>query len=515
MNESVQHISQSRRVVDWIESAANRIDLILDRHFWKWASVIVAISLLFSIYLDVHLKMWVDEFYTLLIAKQANVHELVKAISEGCDGQPPLYSILVHYILHWIHQDALAARLLSTIGYYFMPLCVAAFCRRRMPATYALCAELIAIYVPWYYATEGRSYGLLIGFAGIALYCWQLAVNNRHRRIVIPIFALCLTAMTALHYFSMFFAVPFVVGEIVRRKTSKKIDWPILASMLFIPLVLVFHYPLIVEVRHFQSHFWAQPGLFGLYWGVGDSLAWKILNIAILLFMMIEMLFITLRIQFKFDNLFNSHEWSTLATFFVLPSLVAIMATFTTHSFTDRYNIWAIPALSILAVALICTVVRCRAIIGAGLLIFMITFTVRHGMLRLTEVPRLRQGQAAYNELAYLPINSLPIVISGSHAFIELSYYAPTDLSRRFIYINDAGLDLEYYHNDTDAHIFDSIKHRAGLPIIDYKTALAEYPHFYLVSYSQDYRQHYLVSIGYKVKLLHSEQSAEAYEVMR
>jgi hypothetical protein len=160
--------------------------------------------------------MWIDELYTLHTARQASIGEIVKATMEGGDA-PPLYPIPVHAILPWVRHEALAVRLPSTLGFCGMVLCLLGFCRRRLPAAYSFTVALLACYECLYYASEGRSYGVVLGCAAGALLCWQHAVDGRRTILAIPLLAISLALMTAMHYYAVFFLVPLFLAEMATR----------------------------------------------------------------------------------------------------------------------------------------------------------------------------------------------------------------------------------------------------------------------------------------------------------
>src|SRR6185369_10568255 len=110
---------------------------------------------------------------------------------DGMDGAPPLYPIFVSALLPVIRNEALAVRLPSTLGYGAMVVCLLAFCRRRLPASYAMGAVVLASSACLDYSFEGRSYGLGLGFAAGVLLCWQSAVDHRRRGLSLSLLAIC------------------------------------------------------------------------------------------------------------------------------------------------------------------------------------------------------------------------------------------------------------------------------------------------------------------------------------
>src|SRR5260370_32292925 len=123
---------------------SDRIEAALERRFWLWAVVFVALFLAGAIVRDVRTPLWTDELFTLHISQQPGAAEMVKAILDGSDGAPPLYAMIVRAILPVIGNEALGIRLPSTLGYCGMLICLLALFRRRFPAAYSMAAALLA-----------------------------------------------------------------------------------------------------------------------------------------------------------------------------------------------------------------------------------------------------------------------------------------------------------------------------------------------------------------------------------
>jgi uncharacterized membrane protein len=212
--------------------AAERINTALERHLWLWTFPLLISLLICSLVGDVRRKVWTDEIVTIIMARQADATEIVRATREGLDNAPPAYAILAHALLPFFHSESLAARLPSTLGYFCMPWLVLAFCRRRMPAVYALAAAMMCLVACRYYATEARAYGVVLGCAAGALLSWQAVSENRRRGPFSVLLALCLALMTAAHYYSIFFLIPLGVAELVRWSRTRKFDWLVFTAMV-------------------------------------------------------------------------------------------------------------------------------------------------------------------------------------------------------------------------------------------------------------------------------------------
>lgn len=467
----------SRRVVVRV---ADAINVFLEERFWLCASLVVLWFLVNGILGDVLKKLWTDELYTLFMSQQSGPGEIVKATIQGADGAPPLYAMLVRAIRLLVGQDGLAVRLPSTLGYCGMILCLLAFCRRRLPASYSLLAVLLVCSISLRFLTEGRSYGLVMGCAGCALLCWQAAADGRRRMLAIPLLAVCLALMTALHYYALFFAVPLALAELIRWRNSGKLDIPVFLAMTPIPVVLALHYPLIVANKQTQAHFWAPatwliiPGLYASY--LKMCVPWALL----VLFAKLPEDASAAQSADPATHL-RKAEWVMLGAFSVMPIIVVGLSVYTTHVFVARYVLWAIPGMGVLASALLCMASRGKSVlVGVAALGLLVALTIPRDSVALLRRQVLTAGQASLQALASLPDGPEPIVIPDEHIFLELSYYAPLHIRERLICPLNRELDLRYFGYDTDFLLLSALSHRTKLHVTTYEALFAKHPRFVL-----------------------------------
>ena len=90
-----------------------------------------------------------------------------------------------------------------------------------------------------------------------SLFCWQAASAGRQRTTSIVLLAATLALMSAPHYYSIFFAIPLFLGELVRWRKSGKPDIAVLAAISTMMLVLAMHYPLIEANSRYAVSYWS------------------------------------------------------------------------------------------------------------------------------------------------------------------------------------------------------------------------------------------------------------------
>jgi 4-amino-4-deoxy-L-arabinose transferase-like glycosyltransferase len=126
--------------------------------------------------------MWNDELYTYYVAVLPSMHDVWNALLARGEQTPPLFFVITRLSFRLFGVNELSIRLPEIIAVWGMTLCLYAFVRRRMSSLSALCAALFPLVTTAYpYAYEARAYGLVLGFAALALLSWQSATNATSR----------------------------------------------------------------------------------------------------------------------------------------------------------------------------------------------------------------------------------------------------------------------------------------------------------------------------------------------
>lgn len=488
---------------------ADEVSLILEKHFWPSAVILVVAFLACAIARDVRNMMWIDELYTLHMSEQSSFGEIVKATLEGCDGAPPLYAVIVRSILPWVRPEALAVRLPATLGYCGMLLCLVAFCRRRLPGVYSLVAALLACNASLEYSTEGRGYGVVLWCAAASLLCWQAAADGVRRLLAIPLLAFFLALMVAMHYYAIFFLVPLLLAEIARWRASGKPDLAMLAAMIPVLLLLGLHYPLIAAGKQFSDHYWSPAS----WRSVPAMYLGYFVKMCLLPVVLAAVFSIAPNLPLSKPMGLTIPEWIVTGSFSLMPLFLVVLSTYTTHMFVDRYALWAVPGIAVLVAALLWAAARGRSVVGVSTLFLLVTLTAAKLVCDLRDKPVLREGEAVRQALATLRDDSEPIVVADHHVFMELSYYAVPRIRGRLLYPVSRDLDLRYYNVDTGSILMTALSRRSSLRIMAYDAILAAYPHFVLAAMSKDYLPRHLAAAGYRMVPIGSSEAPALYEV--
>ena len=496
-----------------LAGVARRIDSASERHFWRCTLVFLLVFTACAITLDFRMKMWNDEVVTLYVAQQGSPAGIVAATKDGMDATPPLYPIMVAAVLPVVRPDALAVRLLSTLGFAGMLLAVLAFCHRRLPATYAFVAALLLTLTTGFYATEGRCYGLVLGLAAGALFSWQSAGETKLRGVWLISLGACLAGATALHYYSIFLLVPLGLGELARWRAREKFSLGVVLAMLPALIVLALHYPLIAAGKKYLAHFWT-PGIASWSRIPEFYLQFASIPAAVLVVGWIaSSLSVASGERRSANSVLPVDEWTAVGALALSPVLVLAISRITTHAFLPRYTLWASIGIAIACAALLCWVARRSAAVGTWLVAILTLGFVGYEVFALRQEPTLRQGEAVRRQINAVPQGSEPIVVEYDHAFMELSYYASPELRERLYYLLDRNMELQQTGSDLDYSLMSARGRLTRLHIVELKDFLRSNPKFLLTTSDKDYLLEYLKTSGYCWTQIDPTMAPSLYQV--
>ena len=447
-----------------------RVDSLLESGFWPVAIALTLILFAVLVSMDFHLKLWTDELITLHLARLPELSQIASAAKDGADATPPLYTLLVHSILPYSPSVAVAVRLPSTIGLCATFLAVTAYARRRLPATYAIIAGLLATAPTIHYGSEGRSYGLVLCFASVSLLLWSLASARRRRGVTLPLLAICVAAMAALHYFTLFFVVCLFLAQFVRARSEPRFDY-LLAIALLAPaaIVVAVHYPFIAATRPLMAHNFStasHSAVLPLYEGF---LHWP--NFLFAVAMLTATYFSKgRRAPSRAAADLPAHELAALVLIVLAPAGVIGIISLTVHAFTDRYVLWTGLGIALLSALALRIFARDNPAVDVTVLLVLIAglsakeiSSARHSW---------REGDLMFAALSSLPDGDEPIVLTDSHDFLELSYYAPAALRQRLVYPLCPNFELRDLGYDTDSINLAGLKRWTNLKVVPCEKAL-------------------------------------------
>jgi hypothetical protein len=433
--------------------------------------------------------IWDDEFFTLYLAR-AEWRSLLSALATGADQHPPPFYYLTHWVFQFFGMNQITLRLTAIVGFWILCVCLYEIVRDLAEPMWGIVAMLFPLSTKiYYYATEARGYGLVIGFAGLAVLAWFKATEHHRRAVFLPLLAVSLAIAVSSHYYAALILIPLAAGELVRTRALGRIDVPVWIAFAFTFLPIAVFLPTILSARGYSTHFWAVPvwsdAIFfypsmlglgavsligfltaGLVFGFGER-GWRATN------------FIGRGVPYN-----SLHErgslttWQATALYLLAatPVLAMLVAKYATHGFSPRYAICSIVGIATLAAYLLSHVAprALTAIAAAVLCVLMYGVEIRlllgdfsEQRTHLIDSARVLSGSG-----------SAQIALMDVTVMHQLSFYAPRELATRVNYVADPEKSVEYLSQDTvDRGLLD-LRLWFPLKVVRVESFLADNPHF-------------------------------------
>jgi hypothetical protein len=391
------------------------------------------------------------------------------ALETGPDLNPPLHYLALRGAYALFGQNTLALRLPSILGVWVLGLCLYQFVANRCGRMYgwvALLFPLAAGALPFAY--EGRPYGIVLGFSGIALLCWQSAtLPNGQRTGALLGLALSIAGAVSSHFYAVLILIPFGLGELVRIVVRKRLDLAV-GLALVAPLgVLVVYRPIIAHARSWANNFWARPDLSGVLLAydllLGDAVpALMVAGIAGAVWLALARPGMTVREGDSASTRLAPHEVVVAAAFALLPIFAFLLAKLSTGALADRYTLPAIIGFALLLAFATFHVARGRALIAGALALILFGGFLMNTARNLRRASRTTPAQF---DLARLPETAThpntPIVVSDPLLYLQMYHYARRSTTRRLAYV--------IIENSTAERGLDSLKRWVPLQVVPYE----------------------------------------------
>ena len=214
---------------------------------------IFGIALVSIIYFaDIFLKAkekcyWFDELCTVYLCRLPSFSSIWTAVLHGADFNPPLFYLLTRGAQRLFGPGLIATRLPATVGVWLFGLCLFLFVARRAGVICGFIAGVFPFFtLAQYYAYEARAHGLILGWCGLALLCWQRNAEGRAKYLWLVGFSLSLLGALLTHVYAVYLFVPFALVEFYNIVKKGRPNWGIVCAILLtlIPVVAVVYLPL-------------------------------------------------------------------------------------------------------------------------------------------------------------------------------------------------------------------------------------------------------------------------------
>jgi hypothetical protein len=455
--------------VPFLERRASTLESALQTH--KLA-ILAAFSLIYftGTILRAHARpFWFDEILTLSAAGQPNVPSLLRA-ARIVDAMPPLIHLATHMADKLGGEGEVVSRIPGMIGFWIFCLCLFRFAGKRLGILYALAALLLPFASDSYgYSFEARSYGMLLGFGGMALVCWQRAAEGGRRDWALAGLTAALMGAAASHYYAVLFYLPLMAGEAWRTFERRRIDWPVWGAFAAGGLPLVVGALTIREVIRKTQHPWAQVSV-RQYLDFYEMEFQHAIPFALLAAVLIALWLWVDRPELEAApaggqaKACPTYEMVAAALLLAIPAAgVTVGLAVPPHFFIERYAVLVIAGPALLVPMLVSRLTGGRPAAGAALAIAaLVPF--------LGELAQVRgfTNPLAKELMLVEALRSGPVVVDDGIRFLQLWYYAPPELKSRLLYVGDIPSSVRYLGIETiDLNLFAAARVRT-LPVISY-----------------------------------------------
>lgn len=412
--------------------------------------VVFVFSYLFMMWYRAERKLfWFDEIFTLYISKLPDFQSVIEALKHGVDFNPPLFYVWVRFTESIFWDYPLGVRMPAIIGVGLLCLCLYRFVRIRTTVIGGIVACLFPLVTgALYYAYEARPHGIVAGLAGLALVCWQSAVDPHQAKCRIWWLGGMVTALacaTLTHGYALVIFAPLALGEFVRNIIRKQIDYAVWGAFAIASTsMLVPFWMMHIVKQTLPATFWS-PKFMMVVESYQSNLGYGTLIIlfAISLILYKGLFAGSLRAEELSLSGLGKHELAACLGFIAIPFVVYLLSVVTGAPQLARYSLTCVLGFS----ALIGVFVSSNTVLGLGFFV-MLTTLIASNFLAFkynTHISEPSSGSVVstakweYNEHFKIMENSsdqlLPIAIfvGSKWDFSPEFYYASSQLRQRLI----------------------------------------------------------------------------------
>ena len=440
--------------------------------------------LLFAVLAAHWRPLWYDELFTLYVASEPTLRDVLRALMNGADTNPPVDYLLRHASLAVFGESNVAFRWPSAAAFLAGQLAIFAYVRRRAPFLSAAGAALLPIATAAVFFTyEGRAYALLFASAPIALWAWQHAAERSGRPLPLGLLLVALCLGPYSHYYGVLNFLPVTAGEALRWSRQRRIDWP-MAAVIAVAAALTLG--LLAFARNalgMQGSFWAAgfrvtdlPGYYRGFLGYGGAATYIVIGAAVAL----------AALGWRGPSpaerpAVPSHELLAAVVLALTPVSAFLLAAVGTGALTSKYTITLVAGVAILVGYLLaCGEARHRGLVAATTVLLAIWAVGRHASSALDYrdsepiPPAIRDAMARSGQ---------PVAFDSPHLFLQFVHYEPR-LAARFVYPLDAATALEVRGFNNDEIALRGLQQIRPLNVVGYREFVDRQDTF-LVVYSQ------------------------------
>lgn len=444
----------SDSLVHWrtaVSASADWIANWLGRQKYLILFLFSSLYLLTTCYRAYRKLFWFDELFTVYISRMPDMASVWSALKQGVDLNPPLFYGLIRVSESLLGEGHIGTRLPSIIGFLICCLCLFRFVSVRTSVLGGFISMLFPLVTTaYFYAYEARPHGIVFGFGGLALLCWQEAARSTHRNYwLIGLFATLVCAMLT-HTYAILLIVPFALAEFVRAVLIRRVDWIAWLAIIASVSGMLASLPLFQAAKADIPALFPATGL-GIMKAYQSHLTPAIGVFAAALILYFIFIYTSPNPPAAPNRTASSElpEMVVLIAFLAMPVFTFIVARLTGAPFFYRYSITAVIGFG----CLLGIVTAKRAPVAVGLFFFLIAqigvnFFEYARSVTLAESSgnelsiRAKTFDERYAALEAVPGKNAPILLLDYMDFLPMMHYAPAEMTPRLVYLLDPGHDF-------------------------------------------------------------------------
>lgn len=453
----------------------------------------------------------IDEYLSFYTDRVPSMADVVRVqLHSPISLDPPTYHLLSHLAMRLLGPTALALRLPAFIGFVLFQVSVFFFVRRIAgwrSASVALALPLLTF--SYFYAVQGRPYGLLLGLYAMSLACWQAATRapvGRSRLLALVGLASAVALAITSHYFGMLILLPVCLGELARSLHRRQLDYGILAAIAVgmgsIVSILPFRKALLLYRVHYYStsvdwHIIPESycTLFAFYraWSHWQQHLYEFSLCAVTLALAVAALLRLRHVTMRDSTHGESdpvHEWVALFSIALLPIFGYLFGRFVTHTMDARYVIAALFAF------VACTAIVFQQALRSNIVFYSVIALLFAGAVKIDcgKIRMHRAGEAGTMASFHLSPEASAAFASDPQRriytqaldsfYINTSYEPDPAIRSRFCLVYGQDEELGWLDHDTNYITAINMQHFAPLCTISYRDFLAQPAPLILVYHS-------------------------------
>lgn len=467
--------------------------------------------------------LWIDEFNVLETVRISNLRWLIHVqLTTPISFDPLGYLLFIHALTVLFGATALVMRVPSMLGYLLMQVCLFYFVRRittERAAIFALAFPALIGVVN--YSVDARPYAPLLGLCALALLSWQTATRESSKRTVaLVVLSASLILAVNTQYYGVLLFIPICIGELVRLIERRRVDVPVLASILA-GLVGIF---IVMPSAKALSPFRTLDAGVSLadYHFITHSYLWLFVGyetlsvhaqhlvgagVAVLLIALVACFF---RFRSRIRLQLPSAETASLLGFAALPIFGFILGVLVFHLVQERYILPAVLGLTAILAILMAPLLQAR-IIGRIILPAMFLAIAGCGIFRIHATRKARQATFASlalnagieHRLQQYPAQ--PIYVTNPTVFALVGYYSPSDdLRSRITLIHSRSEEMLFQHESYISGVAADLQAAGNANVVTYESVSKPgTEHLFLLYHnSWEWTDQALQASGANVKIL-------------